>query len=259
MGGRGASFGAGRTASNIDSAKDFDSLKDYAKEKMGIEIDDRARDLDIRAIKELLHGIEDVERDFPEVASSVNEIVVRAPGEKAGLHGALTQTTFAGADPALPRIYINSAHFKDADSLNRELDKASKSGHSFAAGIRGVAHHEMGHKVEWMLQDRRWRADSALRGKRNYSESANQVQTIAKSKGNATGKSERKAKVIKRAWDLLDKHSSDYGRGSAREAFSEAFADHYGSRGRSTNPLTKGIMQETRARWNKAVKGGGKK
>lgn len=247
MGGRGASFNSPQRIASAHGAKNHAQLADYMKDVYGIRLTENTESINFEALREYTEGVEDVLRDFPEIKGNILFKWITVDDDRR-----LKKNVLAGVD--VGGMYLNRDVFSNVNDAREEMKVAIETGWSYGApDYRTIGHHETGHVVERILGEK-WQmaemdklpAFSKMPKKvSRYKEASDQLKKISRQKN--------KELKDKGGFSLPD-HSSGYGRTSDGEAFAEAFADYYGSKGKTKNVLTQEIMKETKKRWKERMK-----
>lgn len=222
----------------LSSADDFNKLSDYVNKKYGFTLDDKIKELNFQNVKDVLSGVEEVIRDFPDI--EINKIEI----SKRGVANFSNNT-----------LRLNPDYFKKTEEEIKEIcNTQSKAGFWVSnSNVKSIGAHETGHSVEEMLinlnqiyktEDERTIAwNECSEAKKIVSEA---VKNIKKTE---YGKGKLKAGLINSI--------SRYANTNASETMAEAFAD-ITANGNDANDLSKEIKRLTIERY-KSYKNGGAK
>ena len=232
-----ASNGIQPQKTSVNDTTDFATLKKYMKDTHGIDVSTDVEKLDFETVRETLSGFEHVVSTFPEVGTSIKNVVTSKSGVMS-CNG--TEITFN------PKYYTNRQVLQDT------IDRQVKSGYwpknTTPASI-GV--HETAHGVEQVLIDLSGKYTTPVEKILAWNDctEAKLVRSDATKaiKKTEYGKGKKNAELIQAI--------SGYANDSASETMAESFADVFAN-GENSSPLSKEIRQGVLNKYNTYKNGG---
>ncbi len=218
---------------NTKSISSFGDLEAFMQSRYSVNVENDVKNLNFKAVKQALAGVEKVGKEVPEVLDNLKELVVSKTGMMSCNCGA--------------KISFNPAYFKDRKLLVEKLVEQSKSGYFVKNGtIESLGVHEAAHGVEWVLIDKNpaYSFDfEKILAWNDCTEAKKIVSQACKNiKKTPFGKGKRNAELIETI--------SRYAKKNESETLAEAFAD-IAANGKNASPLSVEIKRLTLEQYRK--------
>lgn len=222
MGGRGGGYSRCISAR---SQKDLKTLVDYMSKEHSVRVSPELAGADFSSVREVAGQMEELLREFPQVASIMHEV----NGKETKVN-AYASASFNGL------LQLNVDKYKDPTALERSYQRNVASGFHPEGSASSIAVHEMGHLLERAMLEKAFptRLDRVLAW--NKSKQATKVisEAARAAKKTAAGKCLTNEQLVAQVSRYATKNRSG--------ALAECVAD-YRANGANAKPLSRGVWK----------------